>query len=103
MAAREDDLDCSPDRISCGAKIELLHQDHRLYAVALDYKVDVDGKVKHCNLQVGQTIKCRYFADRDSREASGYNLICGEQLWQGKLTTTGGNEMLTIYRDERLR
>jgi hypothetical protein len=32
--------------------------------------------------------------------AGGYDLICGDQLWNGRLTTTGGNELLRIDKDE---
>lgn len=97
---RIDDPDCSPDHLNCSVKVVLLHEGHRLYATALDYRVDSRGKVRNCNLRVGETVSCKFFADRHSEDAGGYDLICGEQLWHGRLTTSGENELLTIYRDE---
>jgi hypothetical protein len=97
---RIDDPNCSPDHVSCRVKVVLLHEGHRLYATALDYKADAGGIIRHCNLRVGETVSCKFFADRNSEDAGGYDLICGGQLWHGRLTTTGGNELLTIYRDE---
>jgi hypothetical protein len=100
VVQRTDDPNCSPDRLNCRVQVVLLHEGHKLYATALDYKADVGGTVKHCNLRAGETVKCKFFSDRNSEDAGGYDLICGDQLWQGRLTTTGGNELLKIYKDE---
>jgi|GEM_PF-1490580 len=97
---RADDPNCFQDRIGCRVEVVLLHDNHRLHATALDYKVGADGKVIHCNLHVGETVKCKFFSDRNSQDAGGYDLICGSELRVGRLTTTAENEMLTIYRDE---
>jgi hypothetical protein len=100
VVERTDEPNCSADHLDCTVKVVLLHDGHRLYATALDYKVDIGGEIRHCDLRVSDTISCIFFPDRNSRDAGGYNLICGNQLWNGKLTTTGGNELLTIYKDE---
>lgn len=97
---RTDDPNCPLDHLGCRVEVILLHEGHRLHATALDYKADVAGKIRHCNLRVGETVSCKAFANRHSDDAGGYDLICGGELWHGRLTTTGGNELLTIYRDE---
>jgi hypothetical protein len=100
VAQRIEDPGCSADHVGCRVKVVLLHDDHRLYASAVDYRVDIGGNIRFCNLHVGETVKCKFFADRNTEDAGGYDLICGDQLWNGQLATTGGNELLTIYRDE---
>ncbi len=100
VVERTDEPDCSAAHLFCTVKVVLLHEGHRLHATALDYKEDIGGEIRHCNLRVGETVSCKFFPDRYSEDAGGYNLICGDQLWKGKLTTTGGNELLTIYKDE---
>lgn len=97
---RIDDPHCRPDHIGCRVEVVLLHEGHRLHATALDYKGDTTGKIRYCNLRVGETVSCKFFADRNAEDAGGYNLICGSELWHGRLTSTGGNELLTIHRDE---
>ena len=57
--------------------VVLLHDGHKLHAKCNNYKegtVDDPKKVTHCNLHVGQTIRCKSFLER-SKE--GYDLICG--------------------------
>ena len=96
---RIDDPNCSEHHL-CGVEVILVHAGHRLHCMALDLKVDSAGKTRYCNLRVGETVRCKFFADRHSEDAGGYDLICGGELWHGRLTTTGGNELLTIHRDE---
>ena len=100
VVGRIDDPECPEGRLNCKVEVVLLHDGHRLHATALDYKSGANGQIFRCNLHVGETVKCKFFADRHSEDAGGYDLICGSELWHGRLTTTGGNEMLTIYRDE---
>lgn len=97
---RIDDPNCPEDHLGCRVKVILLRDGHRLHATALDYKAGVAGIIRHCNLRVGETVSCKFFADRYSEDAGGYNLICGSDLWHGRLTTTAANELLTIDRDE---
>ena len=97
---RIDDPKCPKDHLSCRVEVVLLHDGHRLHATALDYKSGANGQILHCNLHVGETVKCKFFAGRNSEDAGGYDLICGSELWHGRLTTTGANELLTIHRDE---
>jgi len=96
---RIDDPKC-PDHLGCRVEVVLLHDGHRLHATALDYKGGVNGQIVYCNLHVGETVKCKFYPDRHSEDAGGYDLICGSELWHGRLTTTAGNEMLTVHRDE---
>src|SRR5262245_59210091 len=92
VVEREDDpKTCTVYRIACKVHVVLAQGARRIYATALDYKGDVDGKVRYCELRVGQTVNCKRFTDPHSEDAGGYDLICGGQLWHGRLTTTGGN------------
>lgn len=97
---RIDDPKCLEHDPGCRVEVVLLHDGHRLHATALDYKSGANGQLLHCNLHVGETVKCKFFSDRYSEDAGGYDLICGSELWHGRLTTSGGNELLTIHRDE---
>jgi hypothetical protein len=83
-------------------RIVLKHDGHKYFAECNNYKapgkpgIDPD-KITHCNLHVGDEVKCQFFPDR----ASGYDLICGDELTDGKLDTTGGNELLLIKKEEQ--
>ena len=87
-----------PDCITCRVKLVLLHGNQRIYATALNY-IGTKTGTRHSNLRVGDTVKCKFFQDRLSEDAGGYDLICGDELWNGRLTTSGGNEMLTIQKE----
>jgi hypothetical protein len=102
VVERQDDPRCTPYRITCKVHVVLAQGNRRLYASALDYKGDVGGEVRHCDLRVGQTVNCKRFTDPHSEDAGGYDMICGGQLWHGRLTTTSRNEMLTIKKEEFL-
>ena len=90
-----------PDCITCSVRLVLLHENRRIHATALNY-IGTTAGTRRSNLQVGDTVKCKFFQDRLSEDAGGYDLICGDELWNGRLTTTGGNEMLTIQKEELL-
>lgn len=90
------------DETTFWVKIALKHNGHKLYATCNNYKAtpgDPD-KTESCNLHVGQSIDCQFFADRLSPDAGGYNLICGNQRKAGKLTNDGRNELLIVEREE---
>lgn len=83
-------------------KVVLLHDGHRFYTICNNYKAagnykpaEVD-KVYQCGLHVGQTVRCKFFPHRES----GYDLICGNELVQGELTTSGRNDLLLIEKEE---
>ena len=87
-------------------KIVLKHDGHKYFASCNNYKAPgkpgVDpNQITRCNLHVGDTIKCKFFPDRLARDASGYDLICGNELTNGKLDTTGGNELLIVEKEEQ--
>jgi len=90
------------DETEYWVKITLKHNGHKLYTKCNNYKATATdpNKTESCNLHVGQTVDCQFFADRLSLDAGGYNLICGEQRTNGKLTTDGKNELLIVEREE---
>jgi hypothetical protein len=81
-------------------KIVLEHNGRILFTRCNNDKATADPtKIERCDLHVGQVVKCQFFADHLSFDAGGYNLICGDQRENGKLTTDGRNELLVIERE----
>jgi hypothetical protein len=85
-------------------KVALRHDGHTLYAncnnykAAGNYKREDVGKIYLCWLYVGQTVQCTSFPHRES----GYDLICGNELVKGELTTSGGNDLLLIEKEDEV-
>ena len=77
----------------------LLHDGHKYRARCNNVKGTSNPKVtEHCNLHVGQTVECQFFANRD---ANGYDLICGSKRDpNGNPDTFGENELLFIDKEE---
>jgi len=67
------------------------------YKSAGNYNAAETNKIFHCGLHVGQTVQCKSFPGRES----GYDLICGNELVDGQVTTSGRNELLLVEREER--
>ena len=84
-------------------KVVLKHDGHKYFASCNNYKAagkPGNDEITRCNLHVGDSIKCKFFPDRSGPDASGYDLICGSELTNGKLDTSGGNELLIIEKEE---
>jgi hypothetical protein len=92
------------DNDKYSVKVVLKHDGHKYFASCNNYKAAGkagDDKITRCNLHVGDTIKCKFFPDRLASDAGGYDLICGSELTNGKLDTTGGNELLIVEKEEQ--
>jgi hypothetical protein len=83
--------------------VVLEHDGHKYFTRCNNYKaagnyVRADTeKILRCELHVGQTVDCKAFKPGEN----GYDLICGHELVRGQLTTSGGNELLIIQKEER--
>jgi hypothetical protein len=76
-------------------KLVLFHDGENLHARCNNYKATwKTGESVPCSLRVGNEVKCQTFADRMSDDASGYDLICGDDRENGKLSAK--NELLQI-------
>lgn len=83
-------------------RVVLLHDGTKFHATCNNFKATADpNKNEHCNLHVGQTVKCQFFPDRLSVDAGGYDLICGNDRRDGKLTTSEKNELLQVDKEDR--
>lgn len=78
-------------------KLVLKYNNHKLFVDCNNLKAAKGGKTTRCDLRVGQSVKCKPFLDR---QEEGYDLICGSELTDGKLTTSGGNELLLLRKEE---
>jgi hypothetical protein len=46
-------------------KIVLEHDGHKFHGTCNNYKSGLNGEIKHRDLHVGQTIRCKSFPNRD--------------------------------------
>ncbi len=85
--------------------VVLVHGNRKLYTTCNNYKGAGNYKaaetkmIFRCGLHVGDTVRCKSFPNREE----GYDLICGNELVNGVLTSSGRNELLLIEREELLR
>jgi hypothetical protein len=78
-------------------ELVLLHDGKNLHGRCNNYKAAPNmNEGVPCKLRVGDVLKCQAFADRMSDDASGYDLICGDDRENGKLTTSAKNELIQI-------
>jgi len=78
-------------------ELVLLQDGKNLHVRCNNYKAAPNtNEAAPCKLRVGDVIKCQAFADRMSNDASGYDLICGDDRENGKLTTSAKNELIQI-------
>jgi hypothetical protein len=83
-------------------RVVLLHDGTKFHATCNNIKATADPNInEHCNLHVGQTVKCQFFSDRLSLDAGGYDLICGDDRRNGKLITSGKNELLQVDKEDQ--
>jgi hypothetical protein len=90
------------DQNSPWVKVVLLHDGEKIYANCNNDKAGANGKTEGCKLYVGETLQnCDFSPDPLSHDSRGYNLICGNELTNGKLDTTAGNELLLFEKEEQ--
>lgn len=89
----------SDDNLVFFVPVVLQHNGHKYFARCNNIKAVKDSKVtQHCELHVGMQVECQFF---NSRDVSGYDLICGNKRNQkGDLDTVGENELLYIDKEE---